>query len=154
MENKLSILSLVINIILAGFVGFLYFDMRGLASQVVALESGKTQALVNPAAAGKDLPKNFRNTESLDIVVNDEGFSPSGFKIGQKDAAVIVIANQGEAPHSFVIKSLGIDSGAIAPGQAATVSLDKKFDQPAALEFGSGVEGDSPEKFKGTIMVF
>jgi len=88
-----------------------------------------------------------------EIAIDDAGFSPKELNMALSSSRMVKVSNKGVNPHSFVIDSIGVDSGAIAPGQSKTVVLENLPQDGTALEFYSNVAGDSAEKFSGTVIV-
>lgn len=160
-ENKLSLMSISLNFVLLVVLALVFNRLWSLEHQVNELSKRpptvvQKETVPVPANASEVVAaiKREQKEKSVEIGVNDQGFSPSGFQMGKDDKMTVTITNQGQEAHSFVIEELGINSGAIDPGQAVKVNIDKEFTEAAAVEFISDIDGDDQEVFKGTIMVF
>jgi len=159
MQNKFSIILLILILALAGAVYNILLRLSVIEQQISAIEKPTANiatniASNNTAAPGIQPAQQQSQTKTMEIIASDEGFLPSGFQMGPKDTVTISVTNQGESPHSFVIDDLPIDTGAIEPGQTKTITIGKQFDQPVELKYYSNIDSDNPEIFKGTIMVF
>jgi len=154
MQNK-SLLFITVSILALVVAVCIIFPRLSLIEQRIgAIEKTNDAASKDIAAAGAKTVPAQRKTKSVEIIISDEGFSPSGFQMGTKEIVTISITNHGKSAHSFVIDDPATDSGPIEVGQTKTVTINKRFDQPVALKYYSNIGSDSADSFKGTIMVF
>lgn len=151
MQNKLSLLAIVLSVCSFGFSIFVFSETRKIV-----------QGDFNPPAVQSDasasipdqiLPEQKQN-KTVEIAVSEDGFSPSGFHINLNQFATVSIANTGEKPHSFVVDELGIDTGLIEPGQTKKFEFGKDIKSAESFKFYSNAEGDDKEKIIGSILIF
>lgn len=88
---------------------------------------------------------------SIKLSMDDSGFSPKSLDVASSSNLVAEITNKGVNPHSFVIDDLGIDSGAIAPGQTKTIALENLSAGKGTYTYYSNVGGDNRDTFNGVM---
>jgi hypothetical protein len=91
---------------------------------------------------------------AIKIVIDDGGWAPKQIDLSLSSSRVMEITNKGVNEHSFVIDDLGIDSGAIAPGNAKTVYLQNLSSGAAYYIFYSNMgSDDGNEAFSGILTI-
>jgi hypothetical protein len=88
---------------------------------------------------------------SIKILMDDGGFNPKTLDVASSSNLVAEITNKGVNPHSFVIDDLGIDSGAIQPGQTKAVALENLGAGKGTYIYYSNIDGDHHDVFSGTM---
>lgn len=106
-----------------------------------------TPAVLYPVTAGEP------NEGAMAILMDDGGYSQKKFELSPLMPILIEITNKGVNDHSFVIDDLGIDSGAIKPGETRMMVLNSFEDVPQVYTFYSNLSGDDVTKFSGRFVV-
>ena len=90
---------------------------------------------------------------AIEIAVGDDGFSVKELSLVFSSSRTLRITNNGVNSHSFAVDAIGLNSGAIAPGQSVTVLLEGFPQDLPTLEFYSDTASDSRENFSGLIIL-
>ena len=90
---------------------------------------------------------------AIEIAVGDDGFSVKELSLVFSSSRTLRITNNGVNSHSFAMDAIGLNSGAIAPGQSVTVLLEGFSQDSPSLEFHSDIASDSREDFSGLIIL-
>jgi hypothetical protein len=89
--------------------------------------------------------------DSIKLLMDDGGFNHKTLDVASSSNLVAEITNKGVNPHSFVIDDLGIDSGAIQPGQTRIVALENLNAGKGTYIYYSNIDGDRRDVFSGTM---
>lgn len=93
----------------------------------------------------------------MKIAARDDKFEPNILTGTVNQPIELTIENQGMKPHSFVIDELKINSGPIAPGKQATVTVlsnrIRTYTNGGAFPFYSDVSGDKDAGLTGNLSI-
>lgn len=103
-------------------------------------------------AAKADKPA-AKTPRSVDIEVTDNGFANNAFQFSANEDITVVIRNTGVNPHSFVIDSLGLNSGIVEAGNFRVVAAGSFPDKSETYTFYSDAPGDEIGVFSGVFQV-
>ena len=135
-----------------------------MASALSPLQ-GKTTCAPAAEAVATDIPSTIPSvlfpvsandpSETITkLTVDDGGWTPKQIDLTLASSRTLEITNGGANPHSFVVDSIGIDSGEIAPGVTKTLTLNNLSTETRNYTFYSGVNGDNDkDQLKGTISI-
>jgi hypothetical protein len=89
--------------------------------------------------------------ETIKVVMDDGGYATREVNVALSSSRFVDVVNKGVNPHSFVIDEIGIDSGAIAPGETKRVALENLNADAKNYTFYSNIGTDNRESFSGVI---
>jgi plastocyanin len=79
-------------------------------------------ACSGPEARG-DVTAGPADGEAIAITAHDNDFGPGTIEVPAGEPVTLEVANEGSAPHNFVIDDLDISSGTLDDGDVVTISL-------------------------------
>jgi hypothetical protein len=105
-------------------------------------------------APGTEDPAAVQKTpKSIDIEVNDNGFTNNSFQAADTDDITVILRNTGTMPHSFVIDDLGLNSQLVEAGNFKVIVIDSLPERTASYTFYSNAPRDEVGVFSGVLNV-
>jgi len=109
-----------------------------------------TVAAVSPIASSPISATEATVAQSFEVDMVDIAFNPKEITIPANTDVVIQLPNNGMAAHNFNIDALGVNSGDVAPGQSATVTINA---EPGTYEYYCSIPGHKEAGMVGKLIV-
>lgn len=112
-----------------------------------------TPAVIAPSSTASATPTGAASTAggtAIEIDLNDIHFDPHEVTIPANTDVAITVVNVGILDHSFDIDALNLHSGAVAPGQSVTVTINAA---PGEYEYDCNVPGHREAGMVGRLTV-
>lgn len=99
--------------------------MKRKLTLLAALASGALllAACGGEVAASGNVGQGPASGDAAKVVARDNEFSPDTIRAAAGEEITVEVANQGDAPHNFVVEDLDLSTGTIEPGEVATATF-------------------------------
>lgn len=92
----------------------------GLALVAAALLLG---ACGRAVGASGNITKGAAGGDAVDVVAEDNAFSPEVIRAEPGEEVTVEVVNQGGSPHNFVVSEIDVSTGTIEPGAVVTATF-------------------------------